>query len=137
MPLKLSEATKEKIEALDRRANNSNQLIEMRNKYGLLLAIGTTVSAFQEMRDKKGERLYHFQVHEGWKESKGGYNYFKYTSSDVILDIYSAKENKSPNEAFQAVLDKNEKFWKMKKEKWDKSTSVLKECPGVLINKIK
>ena len=48
MPLKLSEATKEKIEALERRASNSNQLIEMRNKYGLLLAVGTTVSAFHE-----------------------------------------------------------------------------------------
>lgn len=138
MPLKLSEATKEKIEALERRASNSNQLIEMRNRYGLLLAVGTTVSAFHEMRDKKGDYLYQFQVHEGWKETKdGGYTYFKYTSSDIVLDIYFPKENKSPNEAFQAVLDKNEKFWKTKKEKWDKSTSVLKECPGVLINKIK
>jgi len=54
-----------------------------------------------------------------------------------VLDIYSPKENKSPNKAFQTVLEKNEKFWKTKKEKWDKSDSVLKECPGVLINNVK
>ncbi len=135
MSLKLSEATNQKIEALDRRAANSNQLVEMRSKYGLLLAVGTTISSFHQLKDKKGDYVYRFQINEGWKENKeGGYHYFRYTSSDVLLDIYSEKEHKSSNQLFQNVLIHHENFWKTKKDKWDKSDSILKECPGVLIN---
>lgn len=132
--LKLSEATQHKLAQLDAKALHTGQLIEMRNKYGLLLGVGTTISAFQELTDKKGNFLYSFEVKEGWNDKL---EYFKYTTSDAVFDIYSKRDIKSPNPNFQIILKKTEDYWYNRKLDWDKSDSVLKECPGVIINKIK
>ena len=134
MVVKLSEATPESLKALDKLALETGKLIEMRNRFGLLLSVGTTISAFQDCRDKKGNYLFSVEKKFVYPSET---EIVEKTVHDVYLGLYSPRYTKTDNPTFQKVLNNSEKYWEDLYKRWESSDSVLKECPAIIINRLK
>jgi hypothetical protein len=130
----LSQATEEQLNALDSKAHTEGKLLEIRNKFGLLLGVGTSLSAFHGMKDKKGNPCFNV-IKNKFYDEKGELK--EKVIYDVSLDIYEPRTFKSVNEKIQQSIEFSEKYWASRKEVWDNTDSILKECPGVLINRLR
>ena len=129
--LLLSKTNQKDLANLQKIADRDDELIEMRNKNGLLLAIGTSIKALIELKNKEGKSLYKV---ESFK--KLNYDHLEeFTTYDIQLDIYRGK--KEINHKFQDRFDKQENYWLFMAKKWfNTSTNVLKGS-DVIINKLK
>jgi len=106
-----------------------NTILEMRNKYGMLLGLGTSIKAFQELKTKKGDFVY-------VAEEKSVVNYDTTTSwihQDAIIQPYQKKELFNVKEEFIKAFKNSEDFWAKNLENYNKSNSIKKECLDVLI----
>ena len=129
--LLLSKTNQKDLANLQKIADRDDELIEMRDKNGLLLAIGTSIKALIELKNKEGKSLYKV---ESFK--KLNYDHLEeFTTYDIQLDIYRGK--KEINHKFQDRFDKQENYWLFMAKKWfNTSTNVLKGS-DVIINKLK
>lgn len=129
--LLLSKTTQRDLANLQKIADRDDELIEMRDKHGLLLAVATSINALTELKNKEGKPLYKVE-----SIKKLNYDHVEeFITYDIQLDIYSGK--KEINHKFQDKFDKQESYWLFMAKKWfNTSTNVLKGS-DVIINKLK
>ena len=129
--LLLSKTNKQDLANLQKIADRDDELIEMRDKHGLLLAVATSINALTELKNKEGKPLYKVE-----SIKKLNYDHVEeIITYDIQLDIYSGK--KEINHKFQDKFDKQESYWLFMAKKWfNTSTNVLKGS-DVIINKLK
>ena len=129
--LLLSKATQRDLANLQKIADRDDELIEMRDKHGLLLAVATSIKALTELKNKEGKPLYKVE-----SIKKLNYDHVEeIITYDIQLDIYSGK--KQIDHRFQDKFDKQESYWLFMAKKWfNTSTNVLKGS-DVIINKLK
>jgi|SRR6476661_2865835 len=134
--LLLSQADEKSLATLEQKAKESNSLLEMRDKNGILLAVGNSLKAFHPLKDRKGRPLYivlrkpYIDDRTMKLEQKVVY--------DIKLDIYKGRKNWNFNNPFlQEHFNQKETYWHRTYENWNKSNSILKECNDVIINKVK
>ena len=129
--LLLSKTTQRDLANLQKIADRDAELIEMRDKHGLLLAVGTSIKALTELKNKEGKPLYKVE-----SIKKLNYDHVEeIITYDIQLDIYSGK--KEIDHRFQEKFDKQESYWLFMAKKWfNTSTNVLKGS-DVIINKLK
>ena len=132
--LLLSKTTEKELATLQKIADKNNALIEMRDKYGILIAIGTSINALTEIKNKEGKPLYKV-------ESIKRLNYDhkeEFVIYDIQLDIYKGKkDNKFKNPKTQNFFEKQENYWNSIVNKWNNITSNLLLGTDCIINKIK
>ena len=129
--LLLSRATEKDLANLQKIADRDDELIEMRDKHGLLLAVATSIKALTELKNKEGKPLYKVDSFK-----RLNYDYVEeIITYDIQLDIYNGK--KQIDHRFQEKFDKQESYWLFMAKKWfNTSTNVLKGS-DVIINKLK
>lgn len=129
--LLLSKANQKDLANLQKIADRDDELIEMRDKHGLLLAVATSIKALTELKNKEGKPLYKVE-----SIKKLNYDHVEeIITYDIQLDIYSGK--KQIDHRFQDKFDKQESYWLFMAKKWfNTSTNVLKGS-DVIINKLK
>lgn len=129
--LLLSKTNQRDLANLQKIADRDDELIEMRDKHGLLLAVATSINALTELKNKEGKPLYKVE-----SIKKLNYDHVEeFITYDIQLDIYSGK--KEINHKFQDKFDKQESYWLFMAKKWfNTSTNVLKGS-DVIINKLK
>jgi len=131
MSLLLSRATEKDLANLQKIADRDDELIEMRDKHGLLLAVATSIKALTELKNKEEKPLYKIE-----SIKKLNYDHVEeIITYDIQLDIYNGK--KQIDHRFQEKFDKQESYWLFMAKKWfNTSTNVLKGS-DVIINKLK
>ena len=131
MSLLLSKATQRDLANLQKIADRDDELIEMRDKHGLLLAVATSIKALTELKNKEEKPLYKIE-----SIKKLNYDHVEeIITYDIQLDIYNGK--KQIDHRFQEKFDKQESYWLFMAKKWfNTSTNVLKGS-DVIINKLK
>ena len=129
--LLLSKATQRDLANLQKIADRDDELIEMRDKQGLLLAVATSIKALTELKNKEEKPLYKIE-----SIKKLNYDHVEeIITYDIQLDIYNGK--KQIDHRFQEKFDKQESYWLFMAKKWfNTSTNVLKGS-DVIINKLK
>jgi hypothetical protein len=129
--LLLSKTNQRDLANLQKIADREDELIEMRDKYGMLMAVGTSIKALTELKNKEGKPLYKVDSFK-----RLNYDYVEeFITYDIQLDIYSGK--KDINHKFKEKFDKQESYWLFMAKKWfNTSTNVLKGS-DVIINKLK
>ena len=129
--LLLSKTNQRDLANLQKIADRDDELIEMRDKHGLLLAVATSIKALTELKNKEGKPLYKVE-----SIKKLNYDHVEeIITYDIQLDIYSGK--KQIDYRFQDKFDKQESYWLFMAKKWfNTSTNVLKGS-DVIINKLK
>mgnify|MGYP006370564221 FL=1 len=129
--LLLSKTNQKDLANLQKIADRDDELIEMRDKHGLLLAVGTSIKALTELKNKEGKPLYKVE-----SIKKLNYDHIEeIITYDIQLSIYQGK--KEINHKFQDKFDKQESYWLFMAKKWfNTSTNVLKGS-DVIINKLK
>ena len=129
--LLLSKTNQKDLANLQKIADRDDELIEMRDKHGLLLAVATSIKALTELKNKEGKPLYKVE-----SIKKLNYDHVEeFITYAIQLDIYSGK--KEINHKFQDKFDKQESYWLFMAKKWfNTSTNVLKGS-DVIINKLK
>ena len=129
--LLLSKTNQKDLANLQKIADRDDELIEMRDKHGLLLAVATSIKALTELKNKECNPLYMVESIKKSKYEKGE----EFITYAIQLDIYSGK--KEINHKFQDKFDKQESYWLFMAKKWfNTSTNVLKGS-DVIINKLK
>lgn len=129
--LLLSKTNQRDLANLQKIADRDDELIEMRDKHGLLLAVATSIKALTELKNKEGKPLYKVE-----SIKKLNYDHVEeIITYDIQLDIYRGK--KQIDYRFQDKFDKQESYWLFMAKKWfNTSTNVLKGS-DVIINKLK
>ena len=131
MSLLLSKATEKDLANLQKIAERDDELIEMRDKYGMLIAVGTSIKALTELKNKEGKPLYKVDSFK-----RLNYDYVEeIITYDIQLDIYSGK--KSIEHRFQDKFDKQESYWLFIAKKWFNTQSNVLKGSDVIINKLK
>ena len=127
--LKLSE-NPSLSEILDfKKATTNYPILEMRNKFGMLLGIGTSIKAFQDLKSKKGEYLYSTETKSVVKYDQ----IISWIHQDAIIKPYKPQIFFQVKEEHLKAFQNSENFWKENLEKFEKSNSIKKECPDILI----
>lgn len=130
----LSQCSEQDLNGLEKKAENLNAFIEMRAKNGILLAVGTSIKCFHNLKDKKNKPL--FNVTYINRINPESLEMERKAIYDVILDVYSRKNIVQYKTELQPIQEQQENYWEQCHNRWQYSLSILKECPDVLINKI-
>lgn len=132
--LLLSKTTEKELAALQKIADRDGELIEMRDRYGLLLAVATSIKALTELKSKEGKPLYKVE-----SIKKLNYDHVEeFITYDIQLDIYKGKkELKFKNPKTQNFFEKQENYWNSIVNKWNNITSNFLLGTDCIINKIK
>lgn len=109
MAIKLSEASYKDIMSLEKLASEGN-LLEMRNKYGVLLSVGKSVKDFHSLKDKRGNMMYSVIKTEVLEYDK----IVTKVHHDILLDVYSEKRIIVSNPKLQKAIENSEEYWKKK-----------------------
>lgn len=129
--LLLSKTTQRDLANLQKIADRDDELIEMRDKHGLLLAVATSIKALTELKNKEGKPLYKVE-----SIKKLNYDHIEeIITYDIQLDIYSGKKDISHR--FQEKFDKQESYWLFMAKKWFNTPSNVLKGFDVIINKLK
>ena len=129
--LLLSKTNKQDLANLQKIADRDDELIEMRDKHGLLLAVATSINALTELKNKEGKPLYKVE-----SIKKLNYDHVEeFTTYDIQLDIYRGK--KEINHKFQDKFDKQESYWLFMAKKWFNTPSNVLKGSDCIINKLK
>ncbi len=129
--LLLSKTTQRDLANLQKIADRDDELIEMRDKHGLLSAVSTSIKALTELKNKDGKPLYKVE-----SIKKLNYDHVEeIITYDIQLDIYSGK--KDINHKFQDKFDKQESYWLFMAKKWFNTPSNVLKGSDVIINKLK
>lgn len=132
--LLLSKTTEKELATLQKIADKNNALIEMRDKYGILIAIGTSIKALTDVKNKEGKPLYKVEYMK-----KLNYDHTEeFVIYDIQLDIYRGKkDNKFKNPKTQDFFNKQEIYWKHIIDRWNNTSSNLLLGTDCIINKLK
>lgn len=129
--LLLSKTNQKDLANLQKIADRDDELIEMRDKHGLLLAVATSIKALTELKNKEGKPLYKVE-----SIKKLNYDHVEeIITYDIQLDIYSGK--KDINHKFKEKFDKQESYWLFMAKKWFNTPSNVLKGSDVIINKLK
>ena len=129
--LLLSKTNQKDLANLQKIADREDELIEMRDKHGLLLAVATSIKALTELKNKEGKPLYKVE-----SIKKLNYDHVEeIITYDIQLDIYSGK--KDINHKFKEKFDKQESYWLFMAKKWFNTPSNVLKGSDVIINKLK
>ena len=129
--LLLSKTNQKDLANLQKIADRDDELIEMRDKHGLLLAVATSINALTELKNKEGKPLYKVE-----SIKKLNYDHVEeFITYDIQLDIYSGK--KDINHKFKEKFDKQESYWLFMAKKWFNTPSNVLKGSDVIINKLK
>ena len=129
--LLLSKTNQRDLANLQKIADREDELIEMRDKHGLLLAVATSIKALTELKNKEGKPLYKVE-----SIKKLNYDHVEeIITYDIQLDIYSGK--KDINHKFKEKFDKQESYWLFMAKKWFNTPSNVLKGSDVIINKLK
>ena len=129
--LLLSKTNQKDLANLQKIADRDDELIEMRDKHGLLLAVATSINALTELKNKEGKPLYKVE-----SIKKLNYDHVEeIITYDIQLDIYSGK--KDINHKFKEKFDKQESYWLFMAKKWFNTPSNVLKGSDVIINKLK
>ena len=122
MSILLSKAQKWQLQQLQDQAEEKGLFIEMRDKYGILLAVSTGLKSLTEEKDKNGKPLYRVD-----SKKVLDYDHVKeIVLYNIQLDIYEGKKSMSyQNPKTQQFFDKQEQFWADQVSKFNKYGSVL------------
>ncbi len=131
MSIYLSKATEKDLDNLQKIADREDELIEMRDRYGILLAVGTSIKALTEVKDKNNKPLYRVDSYKKLNHD----HLEEVITYDVQLDIYSGKKNIIHK--FQERFDKQEGYWFFMAKKWFNSSSNVLIGSDCIINKLK
>ena len=131
--LLLSKATKESLANLQKIADRDDELIEMRDKQGLLLAVATSIKALTELKSKEGKPLYRVET-----KKVLDYDHVKEVILyDIQLDFYKGKkEIHYSNPRVQQFFDKQEQFWFERVEKFIKNPWIFIGS-DIIVNRVK
>ena len=124
MSILLSKATEKDIINLQKIAE-SGELLEMRDKNGLLLAVGNSLHALQNFKSKDGKHLYKVESKKFLKYDKIEEIIFH----DIYLDVYKGKKN---------INHKNQNFFNKQEEYWLKAANNFwnsDRIPNSIVNK--
>ena len=129
--LLLSKTTQRDLANLQKIADRDDELIEMRDKHGLLLAVATSIKALTELKNKEGKPLYKVEFIK-----KLNYDHVEeIITYDIQLDIYNGK--KQIDHRFQDKFDKQESYWLFMAKKWFNTPSNVLKGSDVIINQLK
>lgn len=132
MSIQLSKAVKWQLQQLHDQAEEKGLFIEMRDKYGILLAVSTGLKSLTEEKDKNGKPLYRV-------DSKKVLNYDhikEIVLYDVQLGIYNGKKVINyQNPKTQEFFDKQEQYWADQVYKFEKHGGVLFGS-DVIVNRV-
>jgi len=131
MSIYLSKATEKDLTNLQKIADREDELIEMRDRYGILLAVGTSIKALTEVKDKNNKPLYRVDSYKKLNHD----HLEEVITYDVRLDIYSGKKNIIHK--FQERFDKQEGYWFFMAKKWFNFSSNVLIGSDCIINKLK
>jgi len=131
MSIYLSKATEKDLANLQKIADREDELIEMRDRYGILLAVGTSIKALTEVKDKNNKPLYRVDSYKKLNHD----HLEEVITYDVRLDIYSGKKNIIHK--FQERFDKQEGYWFFMAKKWFNFSSNVLIGSDCIINKLK
>ena len=112
--------------------NVKDKVLEMRSKFGMLLALGTSVKALTEVKDRNGKSLYYAEI-----KKKLDYDIeHEYVTHDIIIKVYEPKTfNHVLNEKASKGLNNAENYWKKHYENYLKSNSIYKGFPDMILDK--
>jgi hypothetical protein len=111
--------------------NTEGKILEIRNKFGMLMGLGTSIKSFQDLKDKKGNNLYDVQ-----RKRELRYDHInEWVTQDAVIREYQPKEfhylEKNPK--MKQACENSEKFWAENLEAYKKSNSGAKDLPDMLI----
>lgn len=101
----LSKATQQEINIFVEKVKKENLLIEMRDRYGLLLGVSKNLYDLQNLKNKKGEYLYRVDSNKVLNYDK----VYEYLTWDIQLDSYKGK--KEILHKYQEKFEKQENYW--------------------------
>lgn len=130
--IKLSEnPTKLQIEAF--LLATKGEVLELRNKFGMLIALGTSIKAFQDLKDRNGTRMYNVE-----KKQRLDYDTMnEWVHQDCIISTYQPKTSFSTtNEKVLKVMRNSEDYWANIYKNFSQSNSSKKDYPDLILNKI-
>lgn len=131
MAILLSKTNQKELEQLHNYAQKNNLFLEMRDKYGILLAVSTGLLSLTEEKDKTGKPLYRV-------DSKKVLNYdhlIEIVQYDVQLSIYQKKVFLFKNPKTQEFFDKQENYWEQQVSNFEKHGSILHGA-DVIVNRV-
>lgn len=105
------------------------QILELRNKFGMLIALGTSIHAFQDLKDRNGNRMYNVE-----KRSKLNYDTLnEWVHQDCVISTYKPKTSfGTSNEKVLKVMENSEIYWARIYQEYLNSSSPKKDYPLVL-----
>lgn len=129
--LLLSKTNQKDLANLQKIANRDDELIEMRDKFGMLLAVGTSIKALTEVKDVNNKPLYRVDC-----EKILNYDHlYEKINWDIQLGIYRGKRQMIHK--FQEKFDKQESYWFFMVKKWFNTPSNVLKGADCIINQIK
>lgn len=128
--LLLSKTNERELANLQKIADREDELIEMRDKFGLLIAVGTSIKSLTEIKDAGGKPLYKV---ESVKHLSYDHVY-EHIFYDIQLDIYRGK--KIIEHKHQDKYNKQESYWFFMVKKWFNTPSNVLKGSDVIVNKL-
>ena len=131
----LSKMSYSNLMSLQALADKENKLIEMRDKVGILLAVGTSIKALNEEKTKEGKFIYRVDSHT----SLNYHTLNEIITYDIQLNLYEGKKiNSYKNEKTQIFFNKQEEYWYLMFRRWQNNhqNNILLGI-DYIINKIK
>lgn len=130
--IKLSEnPTKLQIEAF--LLATKGEILELRNKFGMLIALGTSLKAFQDLKDRNGTRMYNVEM-----RSKLNYDTLnEWVHQDCVISTYKPRTNfGTSNEKVLKVMENSETYWNRIYNEYLNSSSPKKDYPNLILNRV-
>lgn len=104
---------------------NKDKILEIRSKFGMLLALGTSVSSFHKLKDRTGKPVYTVEY-----ERVLNYDTLtEYPTRDIIIKPYEKREFIIANEKVKRTFENAEHYWEKHYENYLKSNSLKKDFP--------
>lgn len=109
------------------------QILEMRNKFGMLISLGTSLKAFQDIKDRNGTKMYSVE-----HRSKLNYDTLNtWVHQDCIISNYVPKSSFSTsNEKILKVMMNSEEYWKKIYIQYMNSDKIQKDYPDLILNRV-
>lgn len=108
---------------------NKGKVLEIRSKFGMLLALGTSVSSFHKLKDRTGKFVFTVEYEEVLNYD----TLTKYPVRDIIIKPYEKREFIIANEKVKRTFENAESYWGTNYEDYMKSNSLKKDFPHQII----
>ena len=130
--IKLSEnPTRIQIEAFIHATKG--QVLELRNKFGMLIALGTSLTAFHDIKDRNGTKMYNVE----YKQKLNYDTMNTWVHQDCVISTYKPRTSFSTtNEKVLKVMQNSETYWARIYQDYLNSSSPKKDYPNLILNRV-